>query len=105
MTYKTKQDALKYIIKRHFKKEENVLFSEHLFKARLIIDWIFDNIFEAKAIVHYIQDLEKYLKGEIKLEWVEKVVLTKESEIHNDYKKQEDKKAGTKGRRFRKNII
>ena len=73
----TKENARKYIISKHLISKDNVLLAERLFIANKVIEWIFSSTKNQKVIKYVMSDLEKFLKGELKLNWVKSIVTNK----------------------------
>lgn len=89
---KVKDLAKRHILKTHLKIDDNLLHAEKLFIANSAINWVFKNTQDVKVIQKYMIDLEKYLRNEIDLKWIDCIVTKKESREYNDNKE----KAGEK---------
>lgn len=80
MHFKTKDETIKYILKKHLKAEGNVLMCERLFVANSILEWVFKSTNNSIVIKSYISDLEKYIEGHLQLPWADDVVIKKKDE-------------------------
>lgn len=69
MKYKTKDQAIKYLIKKYARRKGNLVLSQKLFVANAILEWIYDKTDNPQVLKVYIDDLEKYIQGKIELEW------------------------------------
>ena len=61
---KTNKFLLKYI-----EKKDNIYFSNRLFVANTVLNWVLTSFNEQKVIKYYLKEIEKHLKGEITLYW------------------------------------
>ena len=92
MIYSSRKDTTKYIIKKYFKKSENVLFAEQLFIAHVIINWIFSATRNPGVVKSFMDDLEKYLNGDTQQNWIQAIIKKKGTRTQNDYKEHEERK-------------
>ena len=100
MELKTKKQAINYILKRHLKNKENVLLCERLFIVNLILGWVFQTTNNQNVIIAYINDLEKYVVGDIELPWVTEVLnKNRKINIYDNKKSKKSKKPKKVGKR------
>ena len=87
---KVRELARKHLLKSHLKIEHNLLRAEKLFIVNSALNWVFKNTSDPKVIRRYVIDLEKFLRGDVELKWLNEYLL-KESRVHNDYKEKSNK--------------
>lgn len=87
---KVKQLARKHLLKSHLKIDDNLLLATKLFIVNSALNWIFKSTKDPKVIKRYVVDLERYLRDEVELSWLNEYLL-KESRAHNDYKEKSNK--------------
>jgi hypothetical protein len=73
----SKESARKYLVSKHLKIQDNVLLADRLFIANKVIEWIFSSTKNQKVIRYIMSDLERFLNGELKLNWVKSIITTK----------------------------
>ena len=96
MTYKDKKSAIKYLIKKYYKKIDNVLLFEDLFITKQVVEWVFESTRNPKVVKSFMEDLEKYLNGEIHLKWVEAIIAKRESRVKNVHNEKAEAAGSTK---------
>lgn len=86
MNLKSKEEAISSMLKKYLKQQDNVLLSERLFLAKSFINWIFDNTKHPQIIKTYIDDVERFIIGEIDMAWKNGIITKKKlkKEILND---------------------
>lgn len=92
---RVKELAVKSLLSKYLIKKDNILLSERLFTAKSFINWIFDNIKTDAVKKVYLEDVEKYLKGDMDMKWLNGLIVKSKStkkEEKNDNKKTETKK-------------
>jgi hypothetical protein len=77
MNYKTKEDVISSLLKKYLKKEDNLLLSHKLFIAKSVINWVFENTKNSSLIKLHIDDVEKYIVGEIDFFWKDGIIIKK----------------------------
>jgi len=77
MDYKDKDKIIKSMLKSYLKVDNNLYLSNRLFMANTAINWIFTHTKDANTIKYYMKDVEKHLKGEICLTWINGVLTKK----------------------------
>lgn len=83
MNLKTKEDAISSMLKKYLKQQENILLSERLFVAKSFINWIFDNTKHPQIIKTYIDDVEKFITGEIDMTWKNGIITKRKIKKEN----------------------
>lgn len=83
MNLKTKEEAISSMLKKYLKLEDNILLSERLFVAKSFINWIFDNTKHPQIIKTYVDDVEKYIIGEIDMTWKNGIITKKKIKKEN----------------------
>jgi len=67
-------DESKKLLSKYLRLEENVYFSERLFVAHTILNWVGSKEREIKVFKYYLKEVEKHLNGEITLYWENGIV-------------------------------
>lgn len=83
MDYKDKDKIVKSMLKNYLKVDNNLYISNKLFIANTAINWIFSHTKDINIIKYYMKDVEKHLKGDLQLSWINGI-LTKKKVIQND---------------------
>lgn len=84
---------MRYFLKKYLIIKENVILSERFFGVNSVLNWIYKNIPNQKVIAVFIADLEKYMSGGPRPNWINKVGTQKERE-NNDNKESKAKEKG-----------
>ena len=79
MSYITKEQAIKIILKKHLSINGNLFLSEKLFVAKSVINWIFDNVKSDPVKKVYFENVDKYLKGDLDLKWYNGLIVKNKS--------------------------
>lgn len=82
INFKNKENIKKYLIKKYLVVNNNIYSSEKLFVANTAINWIFDKIKDTEVIKHYVMEIDKFLKGEQDLRWVNGILSKKKANNH-----------------------
>lgn len=96
---KVKQLARRHLLKSHLKIHDNLLLANKLFIANHALNWVFNITKDARVIKKYVVDLEKYLRGDIELNWLNDLLLKKESLNIHDNEKTKSQESITSGSR------
>lgn len=83
MNLKNKEEAISSMLKKYLKQKENLLLSERLFIAKSFINWIFDNTKHPQIIKTYVDDVEKFIIGEIDMTWKNGIITKKKIKKEN----------------------
>jgi hypothetical protein len=83
MNLKTKEEAISSMLKKYLKTQDNLLLSGRLFIAKSFINWIFDNTKHPQIIKTYIDDVERYINGEIDMVWKNGIITKRKIKKEN----------------------
>lgn len=83
MNLKNKEEAILSMLKKYLKQKDNMFLSERLFVAKSFINWIFDNIKHPQIIKTYIDDVEKYITGDVDMGWKNGIIIKKKIKKEN----------------------
>ena len=83
MNLKNKEDAISSMLKKYLKAQDNLLLSERLFIAKSFINWIFDNTKHPQIIKTYVDDVERYINGEIDMVWKNGIITKRKIKKEN----------------------
>lgn len=92
---KVRELARKHLLKSHLKIKGNILHAPKLFIANSALNWVLKNTKDPKVIKRYVIDLEKYLRDEVELNWLNEYLLNEREP--NDYKEKSTKEIATSG--------
>jgi len=83
MNLKTKEEAISSMLKKYLKTQDNILLSQRLFVAKSFINWIFDNTKHPQIIKTYIDDVEKFIVGDIDMTWKNGIITKRKIKKEN----------------------